>query len=248
MHRQDLSVICDGSRLSGGAWTPDDPRGLVVLLHGIPSVAPPDPTDTGYEGFAHMVAERGWITAWADMRGARKSQGFFSIEGWVRDARAIVDAARSVEGAASLPIALVGSSTGGAVAAEVIRRGAPADALALLGTPAAWGSFASNPRAGAKRIIEDAGMPLAPEAMEDPTSWAAEFDSVEAESAIVGVKVPTLILHGTDDSVVPVDHAKRIAERARSAELRILEGAEHQLRRDPNAIEILLEWLDRILA
>jgi hypothetical protein len=46
---------------------------------------------------------------------------------------------------------------------------------------------------------------------------------------------------------VPVDHAQRIAGRARRPELRILNGAGHQLRRDPRALDILIGFLRRNL-
>ena len=242
-----LSVVCDGLRLAGGAYVPDDPRGVVVLLHGIPSSAPPDPDDEGYPGLARRFAAHGWAAAWAEMRGVRASQGHFSIEGWVRDARAIVDAARALEGAQGLPLALVGSSAGGCVSVEAVKRGAPVDALVLLAAPAAWVSFAGDPAGAVRRITEEAGMPLSEATLADPTAWAAEFETVVTEASIVDVKIPTLIVHGTADDVVPVDHATRISDRARRGELVIIEGAAHQLRRDERAVTTVLEWLDRIV-
>lgn len=247
MEEKSLAVLCDGLRLRGGAYVPDDPRGVLVLLHGIPSTAPDEPGDEGYPGLARRFAEDGWIAAWASMRGAKESPGYFSIEGWVRDARSIVDAARALDGAAGLPLAIVGSSAGGAVACEVAARGAPVNALVLLAAPAQWVSFAGAPAEGVRRIREEAGMELAPEVLEDPTEWAAEFTSVTAEKAIVSINVPVLVVHGEADEVVPVDHARRIAERSRSAELRIIDGAPHQLRKVDEAIETASEWLGRVL-
>lgn len=247
MEEKSLAVVCDGLRLRGGAYVPDEPRGVIVLLHGIPSVSPPEVGDEGYPDLARRLAEHGWIAAWAGMRGAKESPGFFSIEGWVRDARSIVDAARALEGAAGLPLAILGSSAGGAVACEVVARGAPVDALVLFAAPSRWVSFAGEAATAVKRIREEAGMELAPEVLKDPTGWASEFGSVTAEKAIVGVKVPVLVVHGGADDVVPVDHARRIAERSRSAELRIIEGAPHQLRRVDEAVEVAAEWLGRVL-
>lgn len=242
-----LAVVCDGNRLAGGAWVPEGAFGTVVLLHGIPSIAPPAPDDTGYRGFGHAFAERGWTAAWADMRAVRDSPGYFSIEGWVRDARAIVDAARALPGAAERPLALVGSSAGGAVSVEAVARGAPVDALVLLASPATWVSFASGAGSGVRRITDDAGMTLAPEVLADPSSWLAEFATVVPEKTIASVGVPTLVVHGTNDDVVPVDHARRIADGARSADLRIVEGAGHQLRREPGTVELVDDWLRRVL-
>lgn len=242
-----LSVVCDGLRLAGGAVLPAEPHGLVVLFHGIPSVAPPDPGDTGYPGLARRFGAEGWAAAWADMRAVRGSPGNFSIEGWVRDARAIVDAARLLDHASSLPIALVGSSAGGAVAIEAIKRGAPADALVLLATPAAWLSFAHDPAEAVRRITEEAGMPVAAETLADPAAWAKEFESVVAERSIGSIGVPTLVVHSSDDDVVPVDHGRRIAERARNADLQIVDGGGHQLRRDDRVLRLVLDWLARAL-
>lgn len=247
MEERGLAVVCDGTRLAAGLCVPDQPRGTAILLHGIPSIAPPEPGDTGYPGVARHFAERGWAAAWADMRAVRGSGGFFSIEGWVRDARAIVDAVRSAEGVGSTSLAVVGSSAGGAVACELVARGAPVDALVMLAAPAAWPAYAKDARTGVRRMKSEAGMSLSDEVQADPSAWFAEFDSVTAERSIPKVKVPTLVVHGTADDVVPVEHARRLGERAARAEVKIVEGAGHQLRRDDAAMDIVFEWLDRVL-
>lgn len=245
IEEQRLAVVCDGLRLANRAYVPEDPKGVVLLLHGIPSTAPPDPDDGGYPQLARRFAEDNWTAVWASMRGARDSPGHFSIEGWVRDVRAVVDAARALPGPR---LAIVGSSAGGAAAVEAVARGAHADALALLAAPAAWISFAGSAREGARRITEDAGMTLAPESLADLDAWAQEFDTVTTEKSIASIRIPLLIVHGTDDDVVPVDHAHRLAERASAAELRILPGAPHQLRRHPGVFELVLNWLNLTLA
>lgn len=243
-----LEITSDGIALAAGTVSPEEPRGVVVLLHGLPSVNPPEPDDTGYPGWAEVWADRGWMAVWADMRAVRGSAGYFSIEGWVRDALAIVDKTRSLPEARGLPLGLVGSSAGGCVSAVAAGRGAPVDALALLGAPAAWVSFAGDGPAGIKRITEEAGMVVAPEVVEDPTSWAAEFDAVTTRAAISDVKVPTLILHGSADEVVPVEHAQEIAAAAPDAELMILDGAPHVLRREAAATGLLYEWMEKTLS
>jgi alpha-beta hydrolase superfamily lysophospholipase len=242
---RQLAVVCDGLRLPNRAYIPESPRGVVVLLHGIPSTGPPDPDDGGYPELARRFAGAGWTAVWANLRGARGSPGHFSIEGWVRDVRAVADAARSLPGPR---VAIVGSSAGGAVAVEAVVRGARADALALLATPAAWVSFAGDAREGARRITQEAGMTLAPESLADLDAWAQEFITVTTETSIASVRIPVLILHGTHDDVVPVHHAHRLAERAPGAELRILPGAPHQLRRHPGVFELVLDWLNFTLA
>jgi uncharacterized protein len=219
----------------------------VILLHGIPSVAPSDPNDPGYPGLARRFADAGYAAAWADLRAVRGSEGFFSIEGWVRDVTKIVDSVRAIDGLDGIPMALVGSSAGGAVSTEAVRRGAAVDLLVLLAAPATWVSYANTPAAAVERITMEAGMPLAPEVIAEPDEWAAEFGEVETERSISGVRVPVLIVHGSADDVVPVDHAHRIARDAADADVRITEGAGHQLRKDPRTVETVMEWLrDRV--
>lgn len=242
MKEVPLEISSDGAVLKGGMVIADGADRSVVLIHGIPSTAPPDPDDLGYAGFAHRFAEAGWNAAWADMRSVRSSSGYFSIEGWVADVAAIVAAARELQPPSFL--ALVGSSAGGAVSTVAVARGLRVDALALLASPAAWVSFAGDPRVGLARITQEAGMAVAPEVIEDPTAWAAEFDKVVTMEAIKEVTAPVLILHGDADDVVPVDHAGDIAAAAPDAELHILKGAGHQMRRDDRAVATLMRWLD----
>lgn len=237
-----LEIENDGNVLKGSAFVPHDADRSVVLVHGIPSISPPDPADPGYPGFAERFADAGWVAAWADMRAVRGSGGYFSIEGWVADVRGIVEAVRALKETRFL--AVVGSSAGGAVATEAIARGLKVDALALLGTPAAWVSFAGDPASGVIRITEGAGMQLAPEVLQDPTEWAAEFERVTTRDSIRTIDVPVLVLHGDADDVVPVDHAADIGAAAADAEVHILKGAGHQLRRDDRAVGTLMRWLD----
>ncbi|MEA2487123.1 MAG: uncharacterized protein QOF16_777 [Actinomycetota bacterium] len=242
MEELTLVATCDGNALAVGAWRVADPKGTVVLFHGIPSATPDAPGAPGYREFARTIADAGWNAVWADMRAVRNSPGFFTIEGWVRDVGAVADVARGL-GAAKL--ILVGSSAGGAVAAKAIARGVAADGLALLGTPAAWVSFASSPDLAAMLITREAGMALSEEVLADPRAWAAEFADVETERAVVDLEIPILIVHGTADDVVPVEHADRIAKNARDVETAIIPGASHRLRHEPEAVDILLEWLER---
>lgn len=53
-------------------------------------------------------------------------------------------------------------------------------------------------------------------------------------------------MHGSDDDVVPVTEARRLAEAARdSSELRVVPKGGHRLRHDPRAVATLIGWLDR---
>jgi len=245
LYNARLDVICDGLRLAAGAWMPPEPKGIVVFLHGMPSAALPAPGVAGYPDLAREWAGYGWVAVWADLRSVRESPGFFSIEGWVRDAAAVIEAARGIEGAAELPLAVVATSAGGAVGTEAIRRGAPVSALVLLAAPAEWVGFAPNPEAAVERAVDGSGLSLAPDVVADPTLWAAEFQGVATERSIAELRIPVLIIHGTADAVIPAAHARRIADRSPGAELWVIEGAEHNLRHDRELMVRVGEWLTR---
>ncbi|GIS34160.1 MAG: hypothetical protein Ct9H90mP5_06090 [Acidimicrobiaceae bacterium] len=57
---------------------------------------------------------------------------------------------------------------------------------------------------------------------------------------------PLLLVHGSDDRVVPSFDARVLADAHGSADLRIIDGATHRLRFDPRTTAVLIGWLDRI--
>ena len=76
--------------------------------------------------------------------------------------------------------------------------------------------------------------------------WAKEIRGVHAVAEIRAVAPrPVLIMHGSEDDVVPVFDARVLADAHGSADLRIIDGGAHQLRHDPRAVAVLLGWLDR---
>ena len=57
--------------------------------------------------------------------------------------------------------------------------------------------------------------------------------------------MPLLVVHGSEDHLVPHFDARALADAQRSAELRIISGGGHVLRHDPRAVAVLLGWLGR---
>ena len=70
------------------------------------------------------------------------------------------------------------------------------------------------------------------------------MQTVEA-AEVMGEK-PLLLVHGSDDRVVPSFDARVLADAHGSADLRIIDGATHRLRFDPRTTAVLIGWLDRI--
>lgn len=57
---------------------------------------------------------------------------------------------------------------------------------------------------------------------------------------------PVLLIHGSQDEVAsPLDARAYVDAVEGHAELRILTGADHNLRHDPRAVALLLGWMER---
>jgi 3-oxoadipate enol-lactonase len=62
------------------------------------------------------------------------------------------------------------------------------------------------------------------------------------------IEAPALVVHGTEDVIVPVENGRRLAARLPNAEYLELEGAGHNLPlEDPGRFaEIVLSFLERV--
>jgi pimeloyl-ACP methyl ester carboxylesterase len=217
----------------------------VILAHGYPSdvqasaqaaAALPELGD-------RIAAEMGWLAMAVGFRGCAGSEGSFSLGGWLEDLQASVAHLRSTEAVSGVWI--VGFGTGGALAICAAADNPDVRGVAALGAPADFDDWATHPR----RLLEharDVGMiddPLFPPSME---AWSRELRELRpvARASKVAPR-PMLVIHGSDDDLVPAFDARVLVDAHGSAELRIIAGAGHQLRHDPRAIAILLGWLDR---
>lgn len=237
---EEREFFVDGLRLTGGVATTEEPKASVILCHGMPSGNPDEPGDLGYPGLAATIAEAGFRVWWFNFRGARDSQGEFTLGGWINDLHAVVN---EVSGD-GLPIFVVGSSAGGAVALNVAAESTSVAGIATLAAPAVWrrgpNHFSETLLDHARRVgVVKRGSPR------DEDSWWAEFETNRPEwAAALMAGRPLLVVHGTADDVVSPDHAKRIFDGATEPKaLVLLDGAGHQLRREDRAVEALLSWL-----
>lgn len=83
-----------------------------------------------------------------------------------------------------------------------------------------------------------------------PAGYLAQAQGTAAWSGLErlpGVRVPTLVLHGELDRLVPVANGRRLAEAIPGAELVVLPDANHVFWTDQpdRANEVLLDWLGR---
>jgi len=217
-----------------------------VLCHGFPS-GPRGSAISGatYPELANRVArESGWIALAFNYRGAGASEGDFSAEGWLDDIRAAVDTLADRDDV--IGVWLMGSGMGGSLAISVAAHDERIRGVATLSAYRSFREWVRDPSrflAHTRRIgmVRDDDFPT------DLHAWArgiAELDPVRDAQLLP--QRPLLVLHGSDDDVVPVEHARELADAAGdAAELRVVYKAGHRLRHDPRAIAALLGWLDR---
>ncbi len=214
----------------------------VVLCHGFPSKQRPGTPNRTYRLFAERIAEaQGWTVLAVSMRGCGESGGDFSLAGWIDDVGRSIEHVLA-EGCRG--VWLVGSTTGGSVATLAAARDARVRGVAAMAPRADFDDWASNPKAFLEHcrtvgVIRSEGFPRS------TSAWNRELSQNRAVDAVPQlVDRPLLILHGLNDRQVPYEEARHLASLHPSAELRLIEGADHRIRHDPRAVAILLGWLE----
>ncbi len=220
-------------------------RASVLLLHGFPSgsIAASELASDLPELADRIASEMDWVALALRFRGCGASTGDFSLAGWVDDARAGLSHLRVFRPEHRLYC--VGFGTGGAVGLVAAGADPEVCGVAVCGSPADFDDWASRPERLLAHsheigVIKTAAYPT------DFTSWKKELAQIRATRGAEEYSPrPLLVLHGSEDELVPQLDARMVAEAHGDAELRVIQGAGHQLRHDPRSIAILLGWLDR---
>ncbi len=218
---------------------------VAILVHGFPSgTVSASKIGADLPELADRIGTTmGWQAICPRMRGCGKSEGDFSLAGWVADVDAAVSYALTEFVDSSIWI--VGFGTGGAVGLTAATQSERVQGAAVLATPADFVDWANRPdqlivhsrKVGA---IKDPNFP------QDRKGWRNELQLVSTVDAARSFsQKPLLVLHGSEDELVPALDARAVADAHAGADLRIINGAGHQLRHDPRALAMLLGWLDR---
>ena len=246
-----ISIDSDGTELAAYLARPpasasgSTPHGL-ILCHGFPMVLAQQPgSGRGYQDLAERLAgDTGWVVLTFSFRGTGRSEGNFSLGGWLTDLQAATDHLLSLPGVDGAW--LCGFAAGGALGICAAGEDSRIRGVAALSAPADFGDRASDARrfvaqARTVGVIRDRSFPT------DLEAWARELREVRPLSLIGKIPPrPVLLVHGANDEVVPILDARALADAADGqVELRVLAGAGHRLRHDPRAIALLLGWMDR---
>lgn len=227
-------------RKAAGAFSPG-----LVICHAAPQIK--DGARLSARTFPELAdriaTEMGWFVLVFTFRGCGESQGDFTIRGWRDD---IVAAARFLRESSGVDAVWVaGFGTGGALAVCAAAADPEIRGVAALGAPADFDDWANHPR----RLVQHAREVGTIHSESFPPAfdvWAREFRDIRAVNCAPLMSTrPLLVVHGSEDEMVPVFDARVIGDAHGDPELRIIDGAAHQLRHDPRAIAVLLGWLDR---
>lgn len=223
---------------------PSGPVPSVVICHGYPSTGTASSAPETMPELADRIAtEMGWAALAFAYRGCGQSEGQFSLAGWLDDiAAAVAFVDRTVR---PLGIWLAGFGTGGSLAVCAAAADPRIQGVAALGAPGDFDDWASHPR----RLVEhgrEVGVITDPQFPPSLDAWSREARAIRAVACVSAYAPrPLLVVHGSEDEVVPPFDARVLADAHGSAELRFINGAGHSLRHDPRTIAVLLGWLDR---
>ncbi len=238
----DLTLAAHLARPAHG-----DGAGLpgLTLLHGFPTGKGGGPKSAHtYPQLADRIAtELGWVVLAFNLRGCRPSEGQFSLQGWLDDLSAAIDHLLADQGVQGVWCA--GFGTGGALGICAGALDPRISGVASVAAPADFEDWARRParllaHAREVGVIDDPAWPPSMDA------WSRELKEIRPIDAAAQLAPrPLLVMHGSQDEVVPDFDARLLADAHGGAELRFIAGAGHQLRHDPRAVAVLLGWLDR---
>ena len=212
---------------------PTGPRGAVASASTFPELAD------------RIARETGCLALSMNFRGTGGSTGDFSASGWLDDIHAAV--AETAGRPEVRGVWLVGVAEGGTLAVCAAATEQRVRGVATIAAPPTLRDWAREPA----RLLEyarRAGMVSSKDFPESVSDWGREIAAIDALAAAPRLPPrPLLVMHGSDDDVVPPDDARLLADAgAPSSELRIVQAAGHELRHDPRAIAALLGWIDRL--
>ena len=190
----------------------------------------------------HLASESGWLVATGTLSGVGSSTGTFSASQWLRDLAAIVDRVHEEDSRLSL----AGFGFGGALALALAASDERNKGVATFATPAHLEPWCGDLHEFRQALV-GAGVVGDESELLPAEELHNDVLSINPLGSVAQLPPRRLLIgHGSDDVEVPASDARDLLEAAEGrGELRIIQGAGHQLRADPRMVATLLGWLDR---
>lgn len=225
-----MYILDDGIRLNAALEMPENASGpmpLALIIHGF----------TGHMEEPHITAvaeslrQSGIATLRVDMYGHGKSEGTFrshTLYKWLTNALTVIDYARGLDFVTDLY--LIGHSQGGLTA--MLAAGMKHDQIHAL---VALSPACMIPQAAREGTL--LGQSFDPDHIPDTLpSWNNDIldgnyvrvaQTIHVEEAIDRYDGPVLVVHGDQDTAVPVRFGREAAKRYKHATLKIIPGDTH---------------------
>jgi len=249
MTSRAVALEAEGIKIAGQFYLPSEAGQTlyptVCICHGIPARVP-DPSDRGYPLLAERICRQGFAVLIFNFRGCGFSSGNLDILGWTRDLKAAIDYLWALPEVDRSGLSLLGFSGGAAVSIYIASQDKRVSSIVTCACPAEFTFItkADNPWSVIEQFrsigtIRDKDFPPSIE------EWLSGFRLVSPIKYVAKIAPrPLLLVHGGEDEVVNVAHARRLYNRAgEPKQLIIIGGARHRLRQNDQAMATVIDWL-----
>lgn len=204
-HENFEVTTTDGIALFGWRFAPEtenQPRGVLVFVHG------KDINRQHFVSAAQRFVKQGFAVVAYDQRAHGESKGDFITYGVLeaKDLSAVIDVSLARYGR-ELPVVVVGESLGAAVALQAAAKD-PRIKLVVAG--ASFSDLQTVVNDKAPFFLDAKGKQRALELAQQEARFSIA-DASPAEAA-TRIKVPVLLLHGSEDAYLPMKHSLKIYE------------------------------------
>lgn len=272
-HTEGSFAAFDGATIFHQAWVPDDePKAVVLLVHGLAEHS------GRYGHVARALVDAGYAVHALDHRGHGKSSGKRAFvkryDEFLRDLHQFRTMVEREHG--GLPLVVLGHSMGGNIAMEYVLGNQDGIAALVLSGPALKvGDDFSPVQLKLFKVISKVAPGLRPRGLSadaisrDPAVVAAYRSdplvftgkiTAGLGAAVIGamegfpgryeqLRLPILVLHGTDDQLADVAGSRELEAKATNADLtaHYYEGWYHEVFSEPEHDRVLADltsWLD----
>lgn len=245
-----VALEVEGIKVAGQLYLPGKggqaPYPAVCVCHGIPAHIPV-PNDRGYPLLAERICREGFAVLIFNFRGTGASGGNIDILGWTRDLKAVLDYLWALPEVDRSRLSLLGFSGGAAVSVCVASQDRRVSYIVACACPARFTfSEVDEPQSVIEHFrhlgaIRDKAFPSSAQ------EWLDGFREVSPVRYVARIAPrPLLLVHGSQDDVVPVAQAHEVYSRAgEPKQLVIVDGAGHRLRQDERAMAVAIDWLKK---